>query len=210
LKRIVVATSNPGKVRELALALAPTGLEILGLEALSDPSTIEETGATFEANARLKAESYSLRTKLPVLAEDSGIEVDGLGGAPGVLSARYGGAGLSDADRNLELLEALRDVPRERRTARFRSVIAIGAAGKTLATFEGVVSGLVLEAPRGDHGFGYDPIFFHEEAGCFGELATSEKERYSHRGRAIRAFVDALRGRDSRLLILTPIHREPP
>lgn len=171
----------------------------MGLDALSDASAVEETGTTFEANAKLKAETYSLRTPLAVLAEDSGIEVDALDGAPGALSARYGGAGLTDAERNAKLLEALRGVPDDRRTARFRSVIAIAHAGRTLATFEGVVSGRVLRAVRGDRGFGYDPVFIHDQAGCFGELTTTEKQRYSHRGTAIREFLAALRGRDPRL-----------
>jgi len=200
LNRLVVATMNPGKVREFAAALIPAGLEIVGLDYLSVVSAVEETGVTFEENARLKADHYSTKTDLPVLAEDSGIEVDALGGEPGVYSARYGGAGLNDVDRNLKLLEALRGVEAERRSARYRSVIAVAREGATLAIFDGVVEGRILEEPRGDQGFGYDPIFFHEEAGCFGELSTSEKERWSHRGQAIREFLGAVRDDDPRLI----------
>lgn len=199
MTRLVVATLNPGKVREFAAALIPVGLEILGLDSLADKTPVCESGATFEENAKLKAETYSTRTPLPLLAEDSGIEVDALDGAPGVFSARYGGSMAEDADRNRALLEALRGIEPAKRTARFRSVLAVARRGVTLATFEGVVSGRVLEEPRGDRGFGYDPIFFHPEAGCFGELSTKEKERWSHRGQAIHAFLAALRAGDLRL-----------
>lgn len=199
---LVVATFNAGKVREIAAALVPAGIEVVGLEALADRSPVEETGTTFEENARQKAEGYSRRTELPVLAEDSGIEVDALGGEPGVYSARYGGEGLGDAERNRRLLDALDGVETARRTARFHSVIAIALRGETLATFDGVVEGRVLEEPRGSGGFGYDPIFLHAEAGCFGELTTAEKQRWSHRGQALRALTDAIRVGDSRLAAL--------
>ena len=200
MKRLLVATMNPGKVRELAAALAPSGIELFGLDHLDDRGEVEETGATFEENAKLKAEGYSLRTELPVVADDSGIEVDALGGEPGVRSARYGGAGLDDTDRYLKLLEALRGVPDERRTARFRCVLAVARAGRTLATFEGVVEGRILHEPRGENGFGYDPLFFHPESGRgFAELTTAEKQRYSHRGQAIAALLRAIDGGDPRL-----------
>lgn len=199
MRRVVVATLNPGKVREFRAALIPAGLEVQGLDALEDKSPVEETGATFEENAKLKAEGYSTRTPLFLLAEDSGIEVDALDGAPGIFSARYGGSDASDADRNRALLLALRGIEPSRRTARFKSVLAVARGGRTLAMFEGVVCGRVLDEPRGDRGFGYDPIFFHPEAGCFGDLSTSEKERWSHRGQAIRAFLAALRAGDPRL-----------
>lgn len=199
MKTIVVATHNKGKIREFAEALASEELEVLVLSSLCDTTPVEETGDTFEENARLKAESYSTRTHHTVLAEDSGLVVDALGGEPGVFSARYGGSDLSDTDRNLKLLDALGDIEPERRTARFRSVIAIARDGVKLATFEGVVEGCILDAPRGDQGFGYDPIFEHPEAGCFGELSTAQKRLYSHRGNAIRAFLAALRGGDPRL-----------
>jgi len=205
MSTLVLATGNPGKIAELAGAIQKltvnssqstvdhSQLTVRGLEALTDRSEVEETGATFEANARLKAEAYSLRTPHLVLADDSGLEVDALDGAPGVLSARYGGPTLSDPERCTRILEALIDVPDAGRTARFRCVLAAAKGGRTRATFEGVVHGTILRGPRGTHGFGYDPIFFHAPSGkAFGELTRDEKERVSHRGQAIRNFLEAV------------------
>jgi XTP/dITP diphosphohydrolase len=184
---IVVATGNPGKVKEFAAYLEPAGYAVHGLDALADTTPVEETGATFEANAKLKAEAYSLRTPHLVLADDSGLEVDALGGAPGILSARYGGAGLTDDERCTAVLGALRHTPDGDRTARFRCVLALAKSGRTLATFDGVVEGTILRSPRGHNGFGYDPIFFHPPSGrSFAELSRAEKERVSHRGQALR------------------------
>jgi len=201
MKRLLVATMNPGKVREFAGALIPAGLEVVGLDSLADGAEVPETGNTFEANARLKAEGYSLRTDLPVLADDSGLEVDALGGEPGVYSARYGGDDLDDDGRNrlvLAKLAATRDP--ESRTARFRCVLALARAGQTLATFNGVIEGQILEEPRGKNGFGYDPLFFHPPSGCTtAELNPEQKHRVSHRGQAIDAFLAALRAGDPRL-----------
>lgn len=201
MQRILIATGNPGKIRELADALRPTGIEAVGLEQLDDRSEVEETGTTFEANARLKAEQYSLRTDLPVLADDSGIEVDALDGAPGVYSARYGGPGLDDPGRCRYLLEQIAAIEEpERRGARFRCVLAVARAGRTLATFEGVVEGRLLTEPQGENGFGYDPIFFHPPSGCTtAQLTTAEKQRISHRGQAIEALIEAIRAGDPRL-----------
>ena len=200
IKRLLVATRNPGKLRELSAALTPLDIEVVGLETLEDPTDVEETGTTFEENARLKAETYSRRTSLPVLADDSGLEVDALDRAPGVHSARYGGPGLNDEDRNQKLLEALQKVPPARRTARFRCTLAVARAGETLATFEGTIEGRILEAPRGENGFGYDPLFFHRPSRCTtAELTLADKQRVSHRGQAISAFLDALKRGDSRL-----------
>jgi len=204
MRRLLVATLNPGKVRELAQALIPEGLEVYGLDSLEDSTPVEETGATFEENARLKAEGYSRRTSMPVLADDSGLEVDALDGAPGVQSARYGGPELDDAARNRLLVRELRGItdPR-RRGARFRCVLALGHGGITQATFAGVVEGRILDAPRGENGFGYDPLFFHPPSGCTtAELSPAAKQRISHRGQAIAAFLEALRGGDSRLAAL--------
>jgi XTP/dITP diphosphohydrolase len=188
---LVLATGNPGKVRECAALLEPAGYEVLGLEALVDQSPVEETGATFEANAKLKAEGYSRRTPHLVLADDSGLEVDALNGEPGVLSARYGGPGLNDDDRCAEVLRALAFTPDGRRTARFRCVLAVARDGRTLATYEGAVEGTILRVPRGTNGFGYDPIFFHRPSGrSFAELSLGEKEQISHRGMALRMFRD--------------------
>ena len=187
MKALVLATGNPGKIKECAAFLGPAGFTVLGLDALTDQTPVEETGSTFEANARLKAEGYSLRTPHFVLADDSGLEVDALGGAPGVLSARYGGPDLTDPERCTAVLDALAGTPDDKRTARFRCVLALAKAGRTLATYDGVVEGAILREPRGTNGFGYDPIFFHAPSGrAFAELTREEKERVSHRGNALR------------------------
>lgn len=189
MQAIVVATGNRGKLRECAAVLAPAGFTVLGLDAIADTSPVEETGTTFEANARLKAEGYARRTPHLVLADDSGLEVDALHGGPGVLSARYGGPDLTDPERCTRILEALADTPDGKRTARFRCVLALAKDGRTLATFAGVVEGTILREPRGANGFGYDPIFFHPPSGhAFGELTRADKELVSHRGQALRTF----------------------
>jgi XTP/dITP diphosphohydrolase len=202
MQRLLIATLNPGKVREFAAALAPTGIEIFGLDSLDDTTEVEETGATFEENARLKAEGYSLRTDMLVLADDSGLEVDALGKEPGVLSARYGGPGLDDEERNRHLLEQLRDTrDPEKRTGRFRCVLALAHAGQTLAVFPGAVEGRILEEAVGQGGFGYDPLFYHPESGCgFAELTTEQKQRVSHRGQAIASLLAAIETGDPRLI----------
>ena len=190
MRRVVAATGNAGKLKEIEAALGPAGIEVAGIDTLSDPTPVEETGATFEENARLKAERYSLRTDALVLADDSGLEVDALDGAPGIYSARYGSPTLSDPARGRAILKALVDTPEAERGARFVCVIAIARAGKTLATFRGEVSGTILREMRGDNGFGYDPIFFYPPMGrAFGELTREEKETVSHRGAALRAAV---------------------
>jgi XTP/dITP diphosphohydrolase len=187
---IVVATSNPGKLREFRQALAPAGFDVVGVEALDHVPDVLETGSTFEENARLKAEAYSRHTELPVLADDSGLEVDALGGAPGVHSARYGGEGLDDAGRVRVLLRALDGIPRERRAARFVCALVMARAGRQAAIVRGSVEGLIADEPRGAGGFGYDPVFFHPPSGCtFAELDIEAKRRVSHRGRAIEAFL---------------------
>ena len=198
VRRLVAATTNRGKIAEIAEALAAMGIEVVGLDALdragSGIDPVEETGSTFEENARIKAESYSRLTDLLVIADDSGLEVDALDGQPGVHSARYGGPTLDDDARNRLLLDALAEVPDARRTARFRCVIAAARAGNTRGIFEGAVEGKILREPRGSQGFGYDPVFFHEGIGkAFAELTRAEKTRLSHRGQALRAIATALR-----------------
>jgi non-canonical purine NTP pyrophosphatase (RdgB/HAM1 family) len=192
--RLVVATRNPGKLREFEAALAPAGVEVVGPSEVAGAPDVAETGATFEENARLKAEAFSARTPLPVLADDSGLEVDALEGRPGVMSARLGGPQLSDAARCRAVLKGLVDVPDEGRTARFRCVLALARGGRTLATFEGTVEGRILRELRGKGGFGYDPIFLHPASGrTFAEMTTAEKQALSHRGRALEALAAALR-----------------
>lgn len=200
MNRVVVATKNPGKVAEFTAALEEVGIEPIGLDLIGNPEEVEETGDTFEANARLKAVGYSLKTVLPVLADDSGIEVDALEGAPGVHSARYGGPRLKDPGRCKLLLKEMSDVPDEDRTARFRCVLALAQAGDVLAFFEGSVEGFIARKAAGDNGFGYDPIFYHPPTdGTFAELSREEKQRFSHRGQAIAHFLAALREGDPRL-----------
>jgi XTP/dITP diphosphohydrolase len=196
-QQLVVATENVGKRREIALALEKAGIDfdVRGLDAIEDKTEVEETGSTFEENARIKAIEWSRRTDALVLADDSGLEVDALNGEPGVRSARYGGPGRTDRERTNLVLERLTTVPEERRTARFRCVLALARKGAVLATFEGVVEGRITTEPRGTNGFGYDPIFFHPSSGCTtAELTTEEKQRVSHRGQALARLVAGLDG----------------
>lgn len=198
LGRLVVASNNPGKLRELAELLAPLNIELVPQAALGIAAA-EETGDRFEANALIKARHAAALSGLPALADDSGIEVDALGGAPGVYSARYAGPGAGDEDNNRKLLEALRGVPEARRTARYRCVLALvrSADDPEPLLCHGVWEGRILQEPRGSGGFGYDPLFFLPERGCSAaELPPEEKNRLSHRGQALRALLDALgRGR---------------
>ncbi len=219
MKRVLVATSNPGKIRDLIGAARAHNVEIAMLPDFASLPSVVEDGLTFEANARKKAEEYSKYAEGEiVLADDSGIEVDALKGAPGVRSARYAAddpqviaqemganpsansgqalghqmeAGNSDDEaNNARLLRELHDVPDEFRAGRFVCVIAAARNGHTLATFHGKAEGVILHAPRGSNGFGYDPLFYFPEIGkTFAELSAEEKAGYSHRGAAFRAFL---------------------
>jgi len=199
LRRVLIATSNAGKLRDFAGAAAAHGVTVAGIPGFSTLAPVVEDGATFEANARKKAEEYSRAVPGElVLADDSGLEVDVLGGAPGIRSARYAAheprAAESNSDdeaNNLRLLRELAAAPREQRTARFVCVIAAARDGSTLATFRGAAEGIILNEPRGSNGFGYDPLFYFPEIGkTFAELSPAEKAQYSHRGAAFRAFLD--------------------
>jgi XTP/dITP diphosphohydrolase len=186
--RLVVASLNRAKVRELVALLGELPYVVVPLADVPGATLPEETAETYTGNALLKAEAGARLGGDVVLADDSGLEVDALGGAPGVHSARFGGPHLHDAGRTALLLERLRGVPPERRTARFRCVIAIVGRGAPARTVEGVVEGLIAEAPRGTGGFGYDPVFVHPGLGrTFGELSEAEKSRVSHRALAARA-----------------------
>lgn len=189
--RVVVATGNPGKLREFKDALSRLELDLLGLGDVGLTRLPEETGASYEENALLKAGFVALRTKLPALGDDSGLEVDALGGRPGVFSARYGGDGLSDGERMAHLLDEMKDVPHKGRGATFRCVVVLATPGGEVARFEGETRGEVTWGPRGDNGFGYDPVFESAELGkTFAEATLAEKRSVSHRGRALQAFLD--------------------
>jgi len=185
--RLVVASRNRAKVRELIALLGDIPYRVVPLADVPGATLPEETAATYEGNALLKARAAAAIEGEVALADDSGLEVDALGGAPGLHSARFGGPGLDDPGRTALLLERLRGIPPERRTARFRCVIVIVARTGGARTVEGVVEGLISDAPRGTGGFGYDPVFFHPGLGrTFGELSEAEKSRVSHRALAAR------------------------
>jgi XTP/dITP diphosphohydrolase len=181
----VLATLNPAKARELATLLGDVPFELRPLAEYPGAAAPDETETTYRGNALLKARAAARLTGAWSLGDDSGLEVDALGGAPGVHSARYGGPGLDDAGRYTLLLDALRDVPDDRRTARFRCVIAIVDPDGREWVVEGVAEGTITREPRGAGGFGYDAVFYDPRlGGTFGELSDAEKSRVSHRGRA--------------------------
>jgi XTP/dITP diphosphohydrolase len=184
---LVLATLNPHKGRELVALLGAVPFEIKLLSEFPDARLPEETGPTYAENALVKARTAARLTGALALGDDSGLEVDALGGAPGLHTARFGGPGLTDRRRWELLLERLRDVPPARRTARFRCVIALaGPLGEQVV--EGVVEGVIAAAPRGSGGFGYDPVFFYPPLGrTFGEISDEDKQRVSHRGKALAA-----------------------
>ena len=195
--RIVVATGNPGKLAEIRAILAADHLDV-ELVAMSElgVDSPEEHGETFEANALLKAHACAQATGLPALADDSGLEVDALGGEPGVRSARYAGEPADDAANNAKLVAALSDVPAEQRTARFVCAAALVTPDGSEQVVRGTMEGRIVDEPRGDHGFGYDPHFVSEAIGngrTNAELTPSEKDAISHRGAAFRALVPAVR-----------------
>lgn len=194
MTKMLLATSNPGKVTEYRELLGGVSVEITFPANAGVELEVEETGETFEENARIKALAYAQASGLLALADDSGLEVDALGGAPGVRSARYGGPGTSDADRYMILLEEMANVLEEDRTARFRCVVAVASPGGDVVTADGVCEGKIGFAPRGVHGFGYDPVFVVEGYGgkTLAELAPDVKNRISHRARAVAAVLPDL------------------
>jgi XTP/dITP diphosphohydrolase len=193
--KLVVATRNEGKLVELRALLAPLGYALSSLSELGVEGDVVEDAPTFRGNAEKKARAALVATSLPALADDSGLEVDALGGAPGVYSARYAGAGHDDAANNGKLLAALAAVPPAQRTARFRSALALADEARALApiTASGACEGVILEAPRGTGGFGYDPLFYSPElAMTFAEAGVGPKNDLSHRARAMRALRERL------------------
>lgn len=193
MKRIIFATGNAGKMREIREIMADTGAEILSMKEAGLSADIEENGSTFEENAIIKAKAIAALTDDIVLADDSGLEVDYLNKEPGVYSARYLGEDTSYEIKNQAILDRLAGVPKEKRTARF--VCAIAAAmpnGEVLVTRE-TIEGYIGEKPAGNGGFGYDPIFYVDEYGCStAELTEEQKNEVSHRGKALRAMKEKL------------------
>jgi XTP/dITP diphosphohydrolase len=198
MKRVLIATSNAGKVRDLGGAAAPRGIIVEVIPNFASLPPVIEDGATFEANARKKAEVYSRSVPREiVIADDSGLEVDALGGEPGVHSARYAAddphaaeSNTDDDANNAKLIREIKRVPQENRMGRFVCWIAAACEGKTLAVFEGKAEGIILEHPQGHNGFGYDPLFFFPPIQkSFAELTAEEKAQYSHRGAAFGKFL---------------------
>jgi len=203
MRTILIATSNAGKLRDFAGAALRHGVEITGIPDFASLPGVVEDGLTFEANARKKAEAYSRHVPGEiVVADDSGLEIDALNGAPGIHSARYAApdlenkqphearANMDDKANNARVLRELKDVPPAQRSGRFVCVLAAARDGKTLATFRGTAEGTILDAPRGTNGFGYDPLFYFPQIEkTFAELSAEEKSRYSHRGAAFRTFL---------------------
>jgi XTP/dITP diphosphohydrolase len=193
---LLVATTNPGKLREVAgfLRTVP-GLRLASLKDAGPLAEVEEDGATFLENAVKKAVVYARASGLLTLADDSGLCVDALGGEPGVLSARYGGAGLDDAGRCRHLLGRMASVPDGMRTARFACVLALARPSGLIASFSGIVEGSILRETRGTNGFGYDPLFYYPPfEATLAEVPLEKKGTVSHRGRALAAFSDWLAG----------------
>jgi XTP/dITP diphosphohydrolase len=191
---LLIATANAHKLREYAALLADVPARLLSLADTGIEALPEETGATFEENALLKARYCARASGLPSLADDSGLEVDALGGEPGVHSNRWAGPGRSDADRVRLLLERVRDVPEDDRGARFVCIVAVVLPDGAERTFRGVLEGRLETRPRGAGGFGYDPILYLPELGrTVAELPADEKNRISHRARAVHATIPWLR-----------------
>lgn len=194
MTEVVVATRNKGKLREFETLLTATGWTVLGLADAGISVDPEESGSTFSENARQKALAYSCETALPVLADDSGLEVFALGGRPGIHSARYAGDGAGDAERIQKLLAELAHAA-GRRDARFVCALALARRGRLILEVQGECRGVITDAPRGNNGFGYDPVFLFPELGrTYAELSAEEKNRVSHRARAVAALLQRLAG----------------
>ncbi|BDC51515.1 non-canonical purine NTP pyrophosphatase [Bryobacterales bacterium F-183] len=192
MKTLYCATGNPGKLREFQLAAQIENHEVEIVPNLKDIPAPEETGATFEENAMLKAIYYSAYAPGPVFCDDSGLEVDALNGAPGVHSARYAGTHGDDEANNRLLLKNLQGIAN--RTARFVCAIALADKGQPILTVRGAVEGQIIDAPKGPHGFGYDPLFYYPPFGCtFGEADATRKHEVSHRAQAFRLLLDRIR-----------------
>jgi XTP/dITP diphosphohydrolase len=187
MSRLLIATGNAGKLREYRALLGDLGWELVSPQDMELSLEVSESGGDYAENAKIKAVAFARASGLVTLADDSGLEVDALGGEPGPLSARYAGPGADDTRRFSRLLERLRGVAPAERTARFRCLIAVARPSGETELFEGTCEGLVTEAPRGETGFGYDPVFLLPERGrTLAELPLSDKNAVSHRGAAAR------------------------
>ena len=194
--KLLVATRNPGKMRELTQLLGDVPCQLVSLDDVGTDHEVDETGSTFDENATLKAEAYSRISGLITLADDSGLEVDALGGEPGVRSARYAGPDATDADLVAFLLANLAETPQATWTARFRCAIAVAAPGEDVELHSGSCEGRIVSSPRGENGFGYDPIFEFPDLGLtMAELPTRLKNRLSHRALAARRAAESLKAR---------------
>jgi len=186
MKEVLIATNSLGKAKDFETLFKPLGIKVLTLNDIKDDIDVEETGVTFEENAILKAETVATLLGKMVIADDSGLEIDALGGEPGVYSARYAGPGKSDEENIDKVLTKLKSVVKEQRTARFRCVLAISAPGVETKTFSGSCEGQIAFERIGENGFGYDPIFFvPEKERTMAELTAEEKSAISHRGAAL-------------------------
>lgn len=191
--KILIASKNKGKIKEIKKILVLPGVELLSFEEVGDWEDIEEKGETYEENAYSKAEALVKKFKLPVVADDSGLEVEALGGKPGVNSARYAGDKATDEERIRKLLNELSEVPEGERKARFRCLALYLSPSGEVITAEGVLEGKIGFEPRGSNGFGYDPVFIPEGYDkTLAELSLQEKNKLSHRGKAFRRLRDKL------------------
>jgi XTP/dITP diphosphohydrolase len=186
MKEVIIATKNPGKAREFEHIFASRGIEVKTLLDFPEIPEVEETGTTFEENAILKAEAVSKALNKMVIGDDSGLIVDALEGRPGIYSARYAGEPKNDQNNTEKVLAELKNVPEEKRTARFYCALAVAVPGQTTMTVSGTCEGRILTEPRGVNGFGYDPVFYVPEKGlAMAELSADVKNRISHRANAL-------------------------
>ena len=193
--RIVFATGNAGKIKEIRMIMEDTGLEVVSMKDAGIKADIEENGKTYEENALIKARAVTAFTKDIVMADDSGLEIDYLDGAPGIYSARFMGEDTCYTIKNTALVEKLAGVPEEKRTARFVCAIACAFPDDRTITTRGVMEGIIAQEIRGENGFGYDPIFYLPEFGCTSaEITPEQKNEVSHRGKALRAMRKELEG----------------
>lgn len=192
--KLIMATGNVNKVREIRQMLEGTGIEVFSMKDAGIQAEIEENGMSFEENAAIKAETICALAGETVIADDSGLEIDALDGAPGIHSARFMGEDTSYVIKNQAILDQMKEVPEEKRTARFVCAVAIARPGFQTQVFRGTFEGRIAHEAKGENGFGYDPIFYVPEKGCTSaELSPEEKNAMSHRGKAMQMAVESLR-----------------